>query len=433
MAAKFPEKPWPEPPLPQKTWPRAIILVDMDAFFASIEQLDFPELRGKPVGVTNGLAGTCIITPSYEARAFGIKTGMQVKEAKSLCPGFIQRPSRPLRYAELSTRIMTALQDVTPDVEVFSVDEAFLDVTRCQRLHGSPERIAEMTREKVRLVSGLSCSVGLSGDKTTAKYAARLRKPDGLFVIPPWEAEARLHDVPVTELCGIKDGIGNFLASRGVRTCGQMKHLPPGELERRFGGLGLRIWLMCQGQDPSAVSTASPPPKSIGHGKVMPPNTRDVRVLRTYLQHMAEKVAARLRKHGLEAQSFFIGLLARNGYLGGEYRCTEFTSDGRQIMQLCDAMLRDHWCKGEHNNEGRQGVHQVQITATDPRPAQQQLGLFSQNNKEDRQRQALLATLDLINARYGEFTAAPATLMERSDTPNVISPAWKPSGHRQTI
>lgn len=403
-------------------WPRAIILVDMDAFFASVEQLDFPELRGQPVGVTNGMTGTCVITCSYEARAYGIKTGMRVKEARARCPAFIQRPSRPERYADLSTRIMTALQDVTPDMEIFSVDEAFLDVTRCQSLHGTPLRMAEMAKQKVKEISGLTCSIGLSGDKTTAKYAAKLQKPDGLVVIPPWRSAAALRDVPVTELCGIKDGIGGFLASRGVHVCGQMNRLPPGELERRFGGLGLRIWLMCQGKDPSPVTVEVQAPKSVGHGKIMPPDTRDVNVLRTYLRHMAEKVAARLRRHGLEAQSYFIGFLAVTGYMGGQYKAAELTCDGMQIMKLCDRMLREWW-RG-------QGAHQVQVTALDPRPARQQLELFGNDNIR---RRALNATLDRINAKYGEFTAAPATLLARSDMPNVISPAWKPTGHRQTI
>ncbi len=114
-------------------WPRAIILVDMNAFFASVEQRDYPELQGRPIGITNGLTGTCIITSSYEARAYGIKTGMRVREAKQLCPDFIQIPARPHRYAQVSTAIMEALTTITPDMEVFSVDEAFLDVTHCQR------------------------------------------------------------------------------------------------------------------------------------------------------------------------------------------------------------------------------------------------------------------------------------------------------------
>jgi DNA polymerase IV len=136
-------------------WPRAIIHLDMNAFFASIEQQDRPELRGRPIGVTNDKIGTCIITSSYEARAHGIKTGMRVKEALKLCPDFIQVPARPERYVAVSTAIMNALNSVTPDVEVFSVDEAFLDVTACQSLWGPPEVIAELARKVVHQATGL--------------------------------------------------------------------------------------------------------------------------------------------------------------------------------------------------------------------------------------------------------------------------------------
>jgi len=418
-------------------WTRAIILVDMNAFFASIEQMDRPEWRGRPVAITNGLTGTCIITCSYEARAYGIKTGMRLKEARKLCPHLIQSPARPQRYTQISTKIMASLEDITPDIEVFSVDEAFLDVTRCQRLMGSPERIAQLTKDIVFKASGVLCSVGVSGDKTTAKYAAKLNKPDGLTVIPPWEAKARLKNVPMTELCGINKGIGGFLAARGVITCGDMARLPIGAIAQRFGNPGRRIWYMAQGADPAPLQLTTPPPKTIGHGKVMPPNTRDIEIIRTYLLHMAEKVAARCRRHALAAQVFAIGLRAKAGWIGEKARSVLPTNDGRIIGSLCLKVLKQHW-HGE-------GVHQVQITALDPRPINNQLELFTDdlfvdnlsmnnlsiNNAE--KRGETNAVTDAINHRYGEFTLAPARLLNRSDMPNVIAPAWKPFGHRQTI
>ena len=207
-------------------WQRAIILLDMNAFFASIEQQDHPELNGRAIGITNGRTGTCIITCSYEARAYGIRTGMRLKEARRLCPEFLQIPARPERYAQVSTRIMEALGAITPDIEVFSVDEAFLDVTRCQRLLGTPEAMGRLVKRTVFESTGILCSVGVSGDKTTAKWAAKQNKPDGLTVVPPWEAAERLRQVPVTELCGIARGVGRYLAERNVRTCGEMAGLP---------------------------------------------------------------------------------------------------------------------------------------------------------------------------------------------------------------
>ncbi|MDH3870967.1 MAG: DNA polymerase IV [Gammaproteobacteria bacterium] len=403
-------------------WPRAIILVDMNAFFASIEQRDRPEWRGRPVAITNGRQGTCIITCSYEARAYGIKTGMRLKKARALCPELIQCPAQPERYAATSIAIMEALQDVTPDMEVFSVDEAFLDVTHCQRLLGTPLRMARLAKRRVFEASGVLCSAGVSGDKTTAKFAAKLHKPDGLTVIPPWEAAERLRDVPVTELCGIAEGIGGFLAQHGVRNCGEIRHLPISVLARRFGNPGRRIWYMCQGQDPEKLQCEVPAPKSIGHGKVVPPTTRDREVLLTYLLHMSEKVGTRLRRHRLEATTFFIGLRTDAGWVGGKLRCALPAADGREIMTLCRRVMDETWTG--------QGVHQVQVTALDPVPEGNQLELFDALDEEQRE---VNAVMDEINRRYGEFALAPARLLGRSSMPNVIAPAWKPYGHRQTI
>ena len=164
---------------PKEFWDRAIVFIDMNAFFASIEQMDFPWLKGRPVVITNGDAGTTIITCSYEARRYGIHTGIKLKDALALCPSLIRRPSRPKRYSQVSTNIMQELLTITPDVEIFSVDEAFLDVTRCQRLFGSPRKIGLMTQQAVFKASSLLCSIGISGDKTTAKLAGKEHKPNG--------------------------------------------------------------------------------------------------------------------------------------------------------------------------------------------------------------------------------------------------------------
>ena len=394
----------------------------MNAFFASIEQRDHPEWRGRPVAITNGMQGTCIITCSYEARAHGIRTGMRLKQALHLCPELIRCPAHPQRYAATSAAIMTALQNITPDIEVFSVDEAFLDVTRCQRLLGPPPHIAYLAKHKVFEASGVLCSVGVSGDKTTAKFAAKLQKPDGLTVIPPREAAQRLRAVPVTELCGIAKGIGQFLAEHGVITCGDMRRLPISVLARRFGNPGRRIWYMCQGQDPATLQLEVPPPKSIGHGKMLPPRTRDPELLHTWLLHMSTKVGARLRRHGLQATTFFIGLRTAAGWAGGKLRCALPTDDGGMIMALCHQVMQEMWFG--------QGVHQVQVTALDPVDTGNQLELF---DATDEARHEVNAVMDAVNQRYGELVLAPARLLNRSSMPNVIAPAWKPFGHRQTI
>ena len=409
----------------ESPWPRAIALIDMNAFFASVDQRDFPELAGKPIAITNGLRGSCVITSSYEARACGVKTGMHLRQAKKLCPQLIQRPARPEVYAHVSTNIMRAIENVCPDMEVFSVDEAFVDITPCQKLYGSPVQAARLLKRAVYEASGLLCSLGLSGDKTTAKYAAKLNKPNGFTVIPPWQARERLRHVPVTELCGIADGIGGFLAQHGVRYCGDMEKLPISVLARRYGNLGRRIWYMCQGADPEPLHPDVAAPKSIGHGKVMPPGTTSREVILTYLQHMCSKVGARMRKHHMEARTYRVALKSETGWLGAKARLDVFSNDHRKLFRLGKQVIATHW-RGE-------GVRQIQVTALDPQPEAMQLDMFTLDDEARKQKQRLNNAMDSINTRYGQLTLSPARLLNRSDMPNVIAPAWKPEGLRQTI
>jgi DNA polymerase-4 len=269
----------------------------------------------------------------------------------------------------------------------------------------------------------LPCSIGISGDKTTAKYAAKCQKPNGFTIIPPWTAKARLQSVPVTELCGIANGIRDFLARYGAHTCGDVAQLPISILAKRFGNVGRRIWYMCQGQDPQPLQYNIPAPQTMGHGKVMPPNTTEPQVIQTFLLHMSEKLAARLRRNQLQAQRFWVGLRsATQGWLGGQMKAVYPTQDGQIIFKLCQLIYQRY---------GRnEPISQVQVTALDPTPCQYQLDLLQQI---DHQRQRLQTTRDAINLRYGEFQLAPARLLQRSEMPNVISPSWQPYGHRQII
>lgn len=406
------------------TWHRAIILVDMNCFFAAIEQLDNPELRGQPIAVTNGETGTCIITSSYEARRYGVKTGMRLKAAKQLCPHLIQIPSRPKRYAEISIRIMDALQQVTPDIEIFSVDEAFLDVTKCLRIYKDPIDAAKLTKNIVQEVSNLPCSVGLSGDKTTAKFAAESKKPNGFTVIPPWEAEQTLANVPVTKLCGIGPNIARFLAQYDVIYCKDMAKIPISILGKRFGNLGRRIWLMCQGKDPEAVHTTIAQPKSMGHGKVLPPGTIAIETVKINLMYMAEKVAARLRRNNMRASEFFIGICTDSWqWLSYNHKVFSATNDGKEIYAGCEELIKLYPDPGI--------VRQIQVTALDPLAEMRQLDLF--DNADNQHKELLNTTIDCINQKFGSFTIAPASLLKRTTTPNVIAPAWRPTKSRNTV
>jgi len=404
-------------------WNKMIALVDMNAFFASIEQLDFPWWKGRPVAVTNGRIGTGIITCSYEARAFGIRTGMRLMEARKICPQLIQAPARPYRYAEISRAIMSSLEKITPDLEIFSVDEAFLDLSHCQRLYQhDPWRIGRLIKQTVFENSGLLCSVGISGDRTTAKWAAKQQKPNGLTVIKPHLAGQAIANIPITDLCGVNKGIGRFLAQFGVYLCADMVKIPISVLGQRFGNPGKRIWLMAQGKDPQTIDGHIAAAKSLGHGKVIPPNTYEKTVILTYLMHMVEKVAARLRLNQLQAQNFSFAIKTEHGWLKTQSKTINCTDDGKQIFKLCKFFFQQKW-----NSEG---VFQVHVAALDPRAANGQQDLFV---LADPSREKLHQAIDNINHRYGEFTLCNAPLINRSSMPNVIAPAWKPNGHRDTL
>jgi len=407
-----------------KEWKRAIILIDMNCFFAAIEQLDYPKWRGKPIAVTNGALGSCIITSSYEARKFGIKTGMRIYEAKKLCPDLIQAPSRPSRYAAVSTAIMHALQQVTPDIEIFSVDEAFLDITHCQKLYASPIDAAKKAQQIIHEVSNLPCSIGLSGDKTTAKYAAEYQKPNGFTVIPPWEAEQTLANVKVTELCGIGKNTAHFLAQHGVIYCKDMAKIPISVVAKRFGNLGRKMWLMCQGKDPDPVHTTIPDAKSLGHGKVLPPKTTDKETVKVNFMYMAEKVAARLRRNKMYCRDFFIGMREQHwGWLVLNYKTPYDTNDGKDIYAGCKELMR------QYPNCGT--IQQIQVTALNPKVAMRQLDLF--DTVDSQRRELLNTTIDCINQKFGNFAITPATLLKRTKMPNVIAPGWRPTGARKSV
>lgn len=388
----------------EKKWKRIILLVDMDAFFASVEQLDHPEWIGKPLAVTNGEQGMGIITASYEARAFGINTGTRVVDAKKRCPHLICTTSNHKRYQAVSKQVMDALKDMTPDIEISSVDEAYLDLTHCQRLYKTPLAAAEEVQKRVWEAAGITCSVGVAGDKSTAKYAASLQKPAGLVVIPPWEAEETLAPVPVSKLCGIGKKTSAFLARYGVYSCGDMKKIPVSVLTKRMGPWGYRMWLMCQGKDTAPVVSEERSLQSLGHSKVLPPRTDDRETVLTFFRRMSEMVATRLRKNGLTAQHFLITMKINfKTSVKHKQRLAIPSADSHDIFPLCQKLMDDNWRLGIT-------VQQVAVMALDPKPQDQQQDLFNSTPKKQQQQNKVV---DEINDRFGAGSILSARLSKK--------------------
>ncbi len=233
--------------------PRKIIHVDMDAFFASVEQLDAPDLRGRPLAVGGSRERGVVAAASYEARRFGVKSAMPMVLARRACPDLVVVPPRFDRYREISAQIREIFLSYTPLVEPLSLDEAYLDVSEDLRGMGSARETGEAIRADIRSVTGLTASAGVSGNKFLAKLASDMRKPDGLFVIRPEIAWKVLDVMDVSRFHGVGPATARRLAEMGVRTGADLKNVPLSLLVERFGSTGNRLHSICRGFDDRPV------------------------------------------------------------------------------------------------------------------------------------------------------------------------------------
>ena len=289
------------------TAPRNHILhVDMDAFYAAIEQRDHPEYLGKPVIVgarpdQRGVVSTC----SYEARQFGVHSAMPSRTAGKLCPQGVFVPPRMERYVQVSEQLMTLLEEFTPLVEPLSLDEAFLDVAGALRRWGDAVAIAEEMRSRIRARLQLTGSVGVASNKFLAKVASDLHKPDGLTVVPESEPGilAFLAPLPVNRLWGVGKVTGKRLAEAGIQTIGQIQALTPVALRALVGkGLADAVWELAQGHDDRAVEPAWDE-KSISNETTFATDCAAVEIVWQTLLELTENVGARLRRHGKTART----------------------------------------------------------------------------------------------------------------------------------
>lgn len=279
-----------------------ILHVDLDAFFAAVEQRDRPELRGKPVIVGGGGPNDrgVVSAASYEARRFGVRSAMPLRTAGALCPGGIFVPVDGRKYAAVSRQVMAILRRFTPLVEQISIDEAFLDVAGTEALHGSPVDIARSIKATIRGELELTASVGVAGTRLVAKIASDLRKPDGLVVVPAGEEEAFLAPLPISRLWGVGEKSRNVLAEYGVKTIGDLAALPPDLLQRRFGSMGPVLHDRARGIDPTPVGDGEAA-KSVSHEHTFDRDTNDWDTIERTLLALSEGVAGRLRAGGVKA------------------------------------------------------------------------------------------------------------------------------------
>jgi DNA polymerase-4 len=293
----------PDQPIPQ------ILHVDMDAFFVSVEELEDPSLKGKAVIVGADPAGRGVVAAaSYEARKFGIHSALPIRTAKKLCPHAVFLRGQYEKYREYSDKICQIFGEFTPAVEMVSIDEAYLDLTGCERLHGSAFRAADRLIRTVKERTDLNCSVGVSTSHLVSKIASDQAKPHGLlYVLPGYEAKF-LAPLPIRRMPGIGKVTEPELLSRGISTIGDLARAGPEKLKEWFGKYGEWLYDKSQGQDIEAYQYEEEP-KSISHETTFDADIDDVEELERTLSHLSQLVGRRLRDHGFFART--VGLKLR--------------------------------------------------------------------------------------------------------------------------
>ena len=375
---------------------RAILHVDMDAFYASVEVRDNPSLRGQPVIVGGTPEGRGVVSAaSYEARAFGVHSAMSAARAVQLCPDGVFLRGRMERYAEVSRQIFAVFRDFTPLVEPLSIDEAFLDVSGCRRLFGSPVKIGRLIKQRVADEVGLVASVGVAANKFLAKLASDLEKPNGFVVIRPDEAAALLASLPVGKLWGVGKVAEAKLQQHGIHLVGDLLAAPRTELIQRFGDHMHHLLELAVGFDERPV-IPSHEAKSVGNETTFGQDIADAHQLHEILNHLCDKVARRLR-----ADDFLAGTLTLKA------RFPDFSTHTRSITLPeptdSDVEIRDQARRLLAHNLQRRGrpLRLIGITASHlTRTRRVQAELFPDPAKQrDRE---LDRVLDNVRGRFGD-------------------------------
>ena len=329
----------------ERAWPRIIAHADMDAFYAAIEQLDDPSLRGQPLLVGPPSARGVVLTASYEARPYGVGSAMPMATARRMCPSAVIVPPRFDRYQEVSAKIMSVFANFSPDVEALSLDEAFLDMTGSEQLFGDPKSIGRRLKEAVREVTGgLMASVGLSATKYVAKVASACRKPDGLTVVPPEEAKAWLAPLPVSWLWGAGPKTQARLHLLGLHTIGDVANADAKLLSTKLGSAGLHFHTLAQAEDPRPVigRRAS---KSVGSEHTLDEDVCDKADIKLHLRRSADTIGRRLRKKNYAA--FGVGVKLKTAdfqIVTRQHRLSEPTDVAERLYSVGVALLNhvDH-------------------------------------------------------------------------------------------
>ncbi|MBI2553695.1 MAG: DNA polymerase IV [Candidatus Rokubacteria bacterium] len=376
----------------------------MDAFYASVEQRDRPELRGRPVIVGADPRGRGVVSAaSYEARTFGVHSAMPIGKAARLCPQAVFLPVDMDKYARVSGEIMAVLSEYSPLLEPISLDEAFLDVTGTERLLGPPLEVAKAIKARLCQEVHLTASAGVAPNKFLAKLASDLRKPDGLVEVEPGDEAAFLRDLPVERLWGVGRVTARDLRAMGIETIGQLARVPVGVLVKRFGKWGTLLHELAHGRDDRPVE-AFAQPKSMGAEETFAEDTRDGEELRRTLLAQAERVARGLRAEGYAGRTVTLKLRFADFHTITRSLTGEATQDGLEIFRRAFGLFE--------RVERVQPVRLIGLSVSSlVRGEPGQLSLFS---AAPARRDRVARAADRVARRFGDRALFPASLLERS-------------------
>ncbi|HEY5923245.1 MAG TPA: DNA polymerase IV [Kofleriaceae bacterium] len=390
---------------------RTILHVDLDAFYAAVEQRDDPKLRGKPVLVGGSVRRGVVASCSYEARKFGIHSAMPMAEAMRRCPQAIVVRHHMERYAEASRHFFSILGDFSPEVEGLSLDEAFLDLTGSERLLGDARTIAQTIKQRVRAELTLVASVGIAPIKLAAKIASDIDKPDGLRVVTPEGLLPFLHALPMTRLWGVGGATREVLASMGLSTIGDVARYPEAALVARLGAVtGHHLAALARGDDARPVISEHEP-VTVGHQETFDDDIDDKGELTVILLSQADRVAARLRDDQLRARAVVL-IIKYDDFRQITRRTTldTATSDGGVLARTAIDLLSK--VPIEDRKGARVRLCGVSAQNLEPRDAPRQLG-FDEAARLRGER--LGDTLDKVAAKFGKTAIKRAILVHRDD------------------
>ena len=381
-----------------------VLHIDMDAFYASVELISRPDLKGTPV-IVGGGSRSVVLSATYEARRFGVHSAMPMTRARRLCPqATVVEPSHG-RYSRVSAGVMEIFRSVTPLVEPLSLDEAFLDVAGAVRRLGRPREIGQLIRDRVADEQGITCSVGVATTKFVAKLASTRSKPDGMLVVPASGVVAFLHPLPVGALWGVGEKTEKELTRLGLHTVGDIAHTPRNTLVRALGqAAGSHLHALSWGRDERRV-VAHEPDKSIGAEETFSRDVDDPDVVRRELLRLAERTATRLRTAGLAGRTVSVKIRFADFTTITRARTLSEPTDVAAVLyatarQLYEALGLDR------ARLRLVGIRVEGLVESESAPHQLLLGERAQGRREVEQ------AADRAARRFGDGTVRPASLVD---------------------